>query len=111
MVDDIEHIESWSLNGVAVIKVCFQLHAVLEKAIARITAISQTQLRQLSEGVTPPLGATVPYAYGSKQRQVQMDLNPALFQAKGLSPTDDDGGRDLSTQKLTGMQISGLAIT
>jgi multidrug efflux pump subunit AcrB len=129
-VDDIEHIESQSLNGVAVVKVFFQPRAVLEKAIAQISAISQTQLRQLPQGVTPPLvisysassvpviqlalsgqnlseqqlndfglnfirtrlitveGAAVPYPYGGKQRQVQVDLNPALLQAKGLSPTD-----------------------
>ena len=46
-VDDIEHIESQSLNGIAVVKVFFQPHANIEKAIAQITAISQTQLRQL----------------------------------------------------------------
>lgn len=54
-VDDIGHIESQSLNGVAVVKVFFQPHAVLEKGIAQITAISRTQLRQLPQGVTPPL--------------------------------------------------------
>ena len=47
-VDDIEHSESQSLNGIAVVKVFFQPHANIEKAIAQITAISQTQLRQLA---------------------------------------------------------------
>ena len=37
--------------------------------------------------VTVP-GAAVPYPYGGKQRQIMIDLNPALLQAKGLSPTD-----------------------
>jgi multidrug efflux pump subunit AcrB len=130
LVDDIEHIESQSLNGIAVVKVFFQPHANVNKAIAQVTAISQTQLRQLPPGTTPPLvitysastvpilqlglsghelseqqlfdsgvnfirtrlitvpGAAIPYPYGGKQRQVQVDLNTAALQAKGLSPLD-----------------------
>jgi CzcA family heavy metal efflux pump len=130
LVDDIEHIESQSLNGIAVVKVFFQPHADINKAIAQVTAISQTQLRQLPPGTTPPLvitysastvpilqlalsgqqlseqqlfdngvnfirtrlitvpGAAIPYPYGGKQRQVQVDLNTAALQAKGLSPLD-----------------------
>src|SRR5580765_963941 len=129
-VDDIEHSESQSLNGIAVVKVFFQPNANIEKAIAQITAISQTQLRQLPQGTTPPLvitysassvpilqlalsggklseqqlndyglnfirtrlitveGAAVPYPYGGKQRQVQIDLDTAALQSKGLSPLD-----------------------
>jgi multidrug efflux pump subunit AcrB len=129
-VDDIAHIESQSLYGVAVVKVFFQQHANIEKATAQITAVSQTQLRQLPPGTTPPLvisysassvpilqlalsgqglseqqlndfglnfvrtrlitveGASVPYPYGGKQRQVQVDLNTEALQAKGLSPLD-----------------------
>ncbi len=130
LVDDIEHIESQSLNGVAVVKVFFQPHADVNRAIAQVTAISQTQLRQLPPGTTPPLvitynastvpilqlalsgqqlseqqlfdygvnfirtrlitvpGAAIPFPYGGKQRQVQVDLNAAALQAKGLSPLD-----------------------
>ena len=130
LVDDIEHIESQSLNGVAVVKVFFQPHADVNRAIAQVTAISQTQLRQLPPGTTPPLvitynastvpilqlalsgqqlseqqlfdygvnfirtrlitvpGAAIPYPYGGKQRQVQVDLNTSALQAKGLSPLD-----------------------
>src|SRR6201988_4619933 len=130
LVDDIEHIESQSLNGIAVVKVFFQPHADINKAIAQVTAISQTQLRQLPPGTTPPLvitynastvpilqlalsgkqlseqqlfdygtnfirtrlitvpGAAIPYPYGGKQRQVQVDLNTAALQSKGLSPLD-----------------------
>src|SRR6202158_3410721 len=129
-VDNIEHIESQSLYGIAVVKVFFQPSANLSQSIAQITAISQTQLRQLPQGTTPPLiitysastvpilqlglsgkglseqqlndlglnfvrtrlitveGAAVPYPYGGKQRQVQVDLNTAALQAKGLSPLD-----------------------
>jgi multidrug efflux pump subunit AcrB len=54
-VDDIEHIESQSLNGIAVVKVFFQPKANINRAIAQVTAISQTQLRQLPPGTTPPL--------------------------------------------------------
>src|SRR5215469_9343641 len=130
LVDDIEHIESQSLNGIAVVKVFFQPHADVNKAIAQVTAISQTQLRQLPPGTTPQLvitynastvpilqlalsgktlseqqlfdygvnfirtrlitvpGAAIPYPYGGKQRQVQVDLNTNALQAKGLSPLD-----------------------
>jgi CzcA family heavy metal efflux pump len=130
LVDDIEHIESQSLNGIAVVKVFFQPTANINKAIAQVTAISQTQLRQLPPGTTPPLvitfnastvpilqlalsgkqlseqelfdlgvnfirtrlitvpGAAIPYPYGGKQRQVQVDLNTNALQAKGLSPMD-----------------------
>ena len=128
-VNDIEHIESQSLNGIAVVKVFFQPNVRIEAAIAQITAISQTQLRQLPAGTTPPLvitysassvpiiqlgfsgqglskrnstttlnfirirlvtvpGAAIPYPYGGKQRQVQVDLNTTALQSKGLSPVD-----------------------
>ena len=54
-VDDIQHIESQSLSGIVVIKVFMQPTASLPKAVAQITAISQTILRQLPLGTTPPL--------------------------------------------------------
>src|SRR5271156_3544981 len=57
-VDNIDHIESQSLDGVAVVKVYFQPKVTVATAIAQITAISQTQLRQLPAGTTPPLVIT-----------------------------------------------------
>src|SRR5579863_532882 len=129
-VDNIEHIESQSLYGIAVVKVFLQPTANIQQGIAQITAISQTQLRQLPVGTTPPLilaysassvpvlqlalsgqnlseqqlndyglnfirtqlitvpGASVPYPYGGKQRQVQVDLNTTALQSKGLSALD-----------------------
>lgn len=129
-VDNIQHVESQSLDGIAVVKVFLQPNASVERGIAQITAVSQTQLRQLPAGTTPPLvisysassvpilqlalsggnlseqqlndyglnfirtrlitvpGAAVPYPYGGKQRQVQVDLDTAALQAKGLSPQD-----------------------
>jgi multidrug efflux pump subunit AcrB len=130
LVDDIQHIESQSLNGIAVVKVFFQPSADIDKALAQVTAISQTQLRQLPPGTTPPLvltysastvpilqlalsgkgmseqqlfdlgtsfirtrlitipGCAVPWPYGGKQRQVQVDLDTNALQSKGLSPLD-----------------------
>ena len=54
-VNDIEHTESQSLNGIGVIKVFFHPSVKIDMAVAQITAISQTQLRQLPAGTTPPL--------------------------------------------------------
>jgi len=129
-VDNIEHIESQSLYGIAVVKVFLQPTASIQQGIAQITAVSQTQLKQLPLGTTPPLilaysassvpvlqlalsgqnmseqqlndyglnfirtqlitvpGASVPYPYGGKQRQVQVDLNTTALQSKGLSALD-----------------------
>jgi len=130
IVDNIEHIESQSLYGIAVVKVFLQPNASIDRGVAQLTASSQTQLRQLPPGTTPPLiiaysassvpvlqlalsgqglseqqlndyglnfirtqlitvpGTAVPYPYGGKQRQVQVDLNPSALQSKGLSALD-----------------------
>ncbi len=129
-VNNIEHVESQSMTGIAVVKIFFQPHVDISTAIAQVTAVSQTQLRQLPAGTTPPLiivynassvpilqlalsgkgmseqelndwgqnflrpqlitveGAAIPYSYGGKQRQVQVDLNTQALQAKGLGPSD-----------------------
>lgn len=55
LVNDIEHIDSQSLNGVAVVKIYFQPSANIQTALAQVTAISQTVLRQLPPGANPPL--------------------------------------------------------
>jgi len=54
-VNDIEHQESQSFNGVAVIKVFFQPNVKIEQAVAQVTAISQTLLKIFPPGATPPL--------------------------------------------------------
>ena len=129
-VNDIEHIESNSMNGIGVIKIFFQPGVNIANAVAQVTAIAQTQLRQLPQGTTPPLviqysassvpiiqfglsgqgmtesqlndlglnfirtqlvtvpGAGIPYPYGGKQRQVQVDINLPALQSKGLTPAD-----------------------
>src|SRR5215470_15873358 len=129
-VDNIEHIESTTINGQAIVKVFLQPGTSLDTANAQVTAVSQTILRFLPPGALPPLiinysassvpilqlglsgnglseqqlndlgqnfirpqlvtipGAVIPFPYGGKQRQVMVDLNPDLLQAKGLSPQD-----------------------
>ena len=129
-VSDIEHIESQSLNGLAIIKIFFQPHVDIGSAVAQVTAICQVQLRQLPPGTNPPFiiqynassvpvlmlglsgtglneqqlfdlgtntirtqlatieGAQTPFPYGGKQRQIQVDIDIASLQAKGLSPAD-----------------------
>ena len=129
-VNDIEHIESQSLPGIAVVKIFFHEGVQVGNAIGQVTAVSQTILRSLPPGTTPPLvitynastvpilqlslsgegltetqlgdiglnflrlglvtipGVAIPYPYGGKQRQVQVDLNTAALQSKGLSPLD-----------------------
>jgi len=55
LVSDVEHVESQSLNGQAIIKIYFQPSANVQTALAQTTAISQTFLRFLPPGTTPPL--------------------------------------------------------
>ena len=54
VVDNIEHVESQSLYGIAVVKVFLQPNASLQQGIAQITAVSQNILRQLPPGMLPP---------------------------------------------------------
>jgi multidrug efflux pump subunit AcrB len=53
-VNDIEHIESQSLNGIAVIKIFFQPHVNVGSAVAQVMSINEVQLRSLPPGTTPP---------------------------------------------------------
>ena len=54
-VNDIEHIEATSYAGIGVVKVYFQPGADIRLANAQITAVSQTLLKQMPPGETPPL--------------------------------------------------------
>jgi multidrug efflux pump subunit AcrB len=129
-VNDIEHTESQTLNGVSVIKVYFRPSVNISQAVAQVTAVAQTALRQDPQGTTPPLviqysassvpvlqlglsgdglseqqlndfgtnfirtqlatveGAAIPYPYGGKQRQIQVDIDTQKLQAHGLSAAD-----------------------
>ncbi|MGA9904546.1 MAG: efflux RND transporter permease subunit [Terriglobales bacterium] len=57
-VNDIEHQESQSLNGIAVIKIFFRPNVNIAMAVTQVTAICQTALRSLPLGTTPPLVIT-----------------------------------------------------
>jgi CzcA family heavy metal efflux pump len=129
-VDNIEHLESITMNGRSIVKVFLQPNASIDRANSQITATSQSALRQAPPGTVPPLivnynastvpilqlalsgeglseqqlndlslnflrsqlitvpGISIPYPYGGKQRQVMINLNPALLQSKGLSAAD-----------------------
>ncbi|GAB2537067.1 efflux RND transporter permease subunit [Rhodanobacter koreensis] len=129
-VNDVEHIEAKSIAGFGIVKIFFQPGVNVATANAQVTAVSQTLLKQLPAGITPPLilnynastvpiiqlalsgkglseqnlgdqalnilrpqlvtvaGAAVPYPYGGKTRQVQIDVDPAALQARGLSAAD-----------------------
>jgi multidrug efflux pump subunit AcrB len=53
-VNDIEHIESQSLNSYGVVKIFFQKTVDIRAALAQVTAASQTVLKLLPPGITPP---------------------------------------------------------
>src|SRR5580704_8921365 len=55
VVDNVEHIESTTVNGQAIVKIYLQPGASLDTANAQVTAGSQTILRQLPPGTLPPL--------------------------------------------------------
>ena len=52
-VNDIDHIESQSLNGIGVVKIFFQPGVDIRTASAQVTAASQTVLKQMPPGITP----------------------------------------------------------
>ncbi len=54
-VNNIDHIESQALNGIAVVKVFFQPDARIEAGTAQLTAVSQTAIRGMPPGTDPPL--------------------------------------------------------
>ncbi|ACF00477.1 acriflavin resistance protein [Rhodopseudomonas palustris TIE-1] len=129
-VNDIEHIVANSYGGFGIVKIFFQPNVDIRTANAQVTAISQTLLKQMPPGATPPLilnysastvpilqlalsgegmteqsladlainqlrtplvtvpGAAIPWPFGGKQRQIQIDLDPSALQARGLSGQD-----------------------
>ena len=54
-VADIEHIELQSLSGYGVVKIFFQKNVDVAAALAQVTAASQTVLKLLPPGITPPM--------------------------------------------------------
>ena len=127
-VNDIEHIESQSLRGVAVVKVFFQPNAHIERAIAQVTAVSQTQLRQLPPGTTPPLvitynASSVPILQlalsGEELSEQQLyDLGAQLHphaagdgagRGRSRIPTAASSARSRSTSNPPALQAQGLS--
>jgi multidrug efflux pump subunit AcrB len=130
LVDNIEHIESTSYNGAAVIKIFLQPHTSVDRANSQVVGASQFALRLLPSSIQPPEiinfsassvpilqlglsgqglseqqlndlalnfvrtqmitvpGAVIPLPYGGKQRQVMINLDHNLMQARNISPTD-----------------------
>lgn len=83
-VNDIEHIESNSLAGIGIIKVYFQPGANIQTALAQITGITQTMLRQLPQGITPPL--VIKYS-ASSIPVVQLGLSSPTMSEQSLFDT------------------------
>src|SRR6202041_4199321 len=112
-VNDIEHIESQSLAGYGVVKIFFQPNVNINSALAQITAASQTVLKLLPEGITPPYvlsynASSVPIlqlALSSKKLP-QMDLfdrgqnfiRPQLATVAGAAVPSPYGGKILQVQ-------------
>src|SRR5712692_4735074 len=95
-VNDIEHIESNSYTTFGIVKIFFHPSVNIATANAQVTAISQTLLKQMPPGATPPLivnysASTVPIiqlALSGKTLQVMFDLDTAALQSRGLTGLD-----------------------
>src|SRR5437763_9073285 len=79
-VDNIEHIESTTVNGQSMVKIFLQPNARLDTANAQVTAVSQTILRQLPPGTQPPLiinysASTVPILQLALSGMSEAELN------------------------------------
>src|SRR5947209_7206453 len=126
-VNDIEHIESQSINGEAVIRIFFQPGAKIAEAEAQVAATSQTALRMMPPGTQPPLimrysASTVPIlqlSLGSDTLPEQQlfdicnnFLRPELATVQGAMMPWPYGGKqrqvmvDLEPDKLYGFGIS-----
>src|ERR1700744_2545106 len=95
-VNNVEHIESTSYNGIGVVKVFLQHGASVDAAVAQITASAQTVLRQMPPGMQPPLiiqynASSVPisqYAFSSSKMSEQELFDVTANQVRvGLSTT------------------------
>jgi CzcA family heavy metal efflux pump len=126
-VNNIEHIESQSLPGIGIVKIFFQPGADIRIASAQVTSISQTVLKQLPPGATPPLilnysASTVPILQlavsgkGLNEQQMfdlaQNQIRPQLITVPGAALPYPSGGKqrqiqvDISPQSL---QAEGLS--
>ena len=112
-VNDIEHIESQSLAGYGVVKVYFQPNVNINAALAQITAASQTVLKLLPPGITPPYvlsfnASSVPIlqlalsSNALSQAQIfdegQNFIRPQLATVAGAAVPSPYGGKVLQVQ-------------
>jgi multidrug efflux pump subunit AcrB len=112
-VGDIEHLESQSLSGYGVVKIFFQKNVNIAMAVAQVTAASQTVLKLLPPGITPPYvlsynASSVPIlqlALSSKklpQMQLfdlgQNFIRPQLATVAGAAVPSPYGGKVLQVQ-------------
>ena len=126
-VNDIDHIESQSLNGVGIVKIFFHPGVDIRTATAQVTSVSQTVLKQMPPGITPPLivnysAATVPILQLglSSDTLAEKDIfdlgqnfiRPALASVQGAAVTSPYGGKvrqvqiDVDPQKLQADHLS-----
>jgi len=112
-VGDIEHIESQSLNGYGVVKIFFHESVNIAAAVAQVTAASQTVLKLLPPGITPPIvlsynASSVPILQLalSSASLPQMELfdegqnfiRPQLATVEGAAVPSPYGGKILQVQ-------------
>ncbi|MFM0055085.1 efflux RND transporter permease subunit [Paraburkholderia phytofirmans] len=83
-VNDIEHIESQSLAGIAILKVFLQPNANIQTAIAQIVAVEQAQVKQMPPGATPPL--VISYS-ASSIPVIQLGLSSPKLSEQALNDT------------------------
>lgn len=132
VVNNIEHIESQSLDGVAVVKVYFQPGAKIESGIAQITAMAQTSIRQMPPGMLPPLviqydASSVPVVQLSlssdtipEQQLFDLAVNfirPQLVTIPGVQIPYPYGGRqrqvmvDLDPEKMRAFDVTATEVS
>jgi multidrug efflux pump subunit AcrB len=107
-VNDIEHIESQSLPGVGIVKIFFQPGVDIRTATAQVTSISQTVVKQMPPGITPPLilnynASTVPVLQMALSSNVlsestirdiaQNFMRPTLISVPGVAIPTPYGGK------------------
>jgi multidrug efflux pump subunit AcrB len=112
-VNDIEHIESNSLPGVGIVKIFFQPGVDIRTATAQVTSLSQTVLKQMPPGITPPLilnynASTVPIlqlalSSPSMSEQKLFDtgqnfIRPGLASVAGSTVPTPYGGKERQIQ-------------
>ena len=112
-VNDIEHIESQSLPGIGIVKIFFQPGVDIRTSTAQVTSLSQTVLKQMPPGITPPLilnynASTVPILQlalsSDKMSEQQLFdagqnfIRPSLASVAGTSIPSPYGGKERQIQ-------------